>query len=57
VARNRYRLFGRLDACLVPDAEFQRHMVTGNAPEVPGDVAETLILIAATATMLGRIAP
>jgi predicted DCC family thiol-disulfide oxidoreductase YuxK len=37
VARNRYRLFGRLNACLVPDAEFRRHMVTGKAPECSGD--------------------
>ncbi len=27
VARNRYRLFGRLDACLVPTAELQAHML------------------------------
>jgi predicted DCC family thiol-disulfide oxidoreductase YuxK len=26
VARNRYRLFGRLDACLVPTAELRAHM-------------------------------
>jgi len=27
VARNRYRLFGRLDTCLVPTAELQAHML------------------------------
>jgi predicted DCC family thiol-disulfide oxidoreductase YuxK len=27
VARNRYRLFGRLDACIVPTAELRAHMV------------------------------
>jgi predicted DCC family thiol-disulfide oxidoreductase YuxK len=26
VARNRYRLFGRLDMCIVPTAELQAHM-------------------------------
>lgn len=36
VACNRYRLFGRLDACLVPDAKLRRHMVTGKPVEVPG---------------------
>jgi len=27
VARNRYRLFGRLDACLVPTAELRAHVL------------------------------
>ncbi|MEO0750463.1 MAG: DCC1-like thiol-disulfide oxidoreductase family protein [Pseudomonadota bacterium] len=29
VARNRYRLFGRLETCLLPDAEVQRRFLPG----------------------------
>lgn len=31
VARNRYRLFGRTETCLVPDAELRRHVLPGDA--------------------------
>ncbi len=29
VARNRYRLFGRTDACLVPGPELRKHVALG----------------------------
>ena len=32
VARNRYRLFGRTDACMVPDAALLRHMLPSSTP-------------------------
>ncbi len=32
VARNRYRLFGRSVACIVPDAALRRHLLPGSAP-------------------------
>ena len=34
VARNRYRLFGRTERCLVPGPELRRHMLPENTPVV-----------------------
>lgn len=32
IARNRYRLFGRTDACMVPDRDLMRHVLPESAP-------------------------
>jgi len=32
IARNRYRLFGRTETCLMPDAELARHLLAASTP-------------------------
>ena len=32
VARNRYRLFGRTETCMIPDAELSRHLLAEQGP-------------------------